>query len=117
LLATPRIGTLTSPDTIEIRKADPPFDKQEADFIIRSSDNIDFYLSKYLFSFSPSVFRDIFSIAQGQPEMGELKDGLQVIHSDDSAATWRILLRFSYPLWAAGPPALKSLDEFSVALE
>jgi hypothetical protein len=108
---------MISPDTVEYRIADPPFDNQEADVILRSSDNIDFYVFKALVSFSSSVFKDMFYVEQGQQGSGELKGGLQVIPTDDTAETWRILLRFSYPSWAVGPPALNSLDEFSKALE
>jgi hypothetical protein len=112
---------MTSPDasvTIEIRReTDPPFDDPEADVIIRSSNNIDFYVFKTLLSFSSSVFKDMFYVAQGKPEDDELKDGLQVIPTSDSAETWRILFRFLYPCGAAGQSTLNSLDEFSRAIE
>jgi hypothetical protein len=108
---------MSSPDTIEIRKADPPFDDPEADLILRSSDNIDFYVFKSLLSYSSSVFKDMFCVAQGKPGDDELEDGLQVILTDDRAETWKILLRFMYPSWVTSTPALSSLDEFSTALE
>jgi hypothetical protein len=107
---------MTSTDAsnaVEIKKAGPPFDDPEADVIIRSFDNIDFYVFKTLLSFSSSVFKDMFHVAQGKPGDDELNDGLQVIHTDDSAETWRIFFRFVYPCCTAGPPMLKSLDEFS----
>jgi hypothetical protein len=105
-------------DTVEIKRAKgPPFDDPEADVIIRSSNNIDFYVSKYLLSFSSSVFKDMFHVAQGPPEDEELKDGLQVIPTSDGSDTWRILFRFIYPCGAAGRPRLFSLNEFSKAIE
>jgi hypothetical protein len=68
-------------------------------------------------SYSSSVFKDMFCIAQGKPGDNELKEGLQVILTDDRAETWRNLLRFLYPSWVTSTPALSSLDEFSTALE
>jgi hypothetical protein len=88
-----------SPDTIEIKKADPPFDDQEADVILCSSDNVDFYVFKSFLSYSSPVFKDMLCVAQGSPEKGEMKNDLQVILTDDDSETWKILLRFSYPLW------------------
>jgi hypothetical protein len=102
--------------TINIKKADPPFDDPAADVILRSSDNVDFYVFKSLLEYSSSVFKDMFCVAQGNPEKRELKDGLQVILTDDSAETWKILLRFSYPYHAVGLPTLDSLDAFSRVL-
>jgi hypothetical protein len=99
------------------RKADPPFDDPEADVIVRSADNVDFHVFKSLLAYSSSVFKDMFCVAQGKPGNGETKDGLQVIFTSDTAKTWKILLRFLYPSWAVGPPALNSLDEFSMAME
>jgi hypothetical protein len=108
---------MTPSNTFETIKADPPFDDQNADVIVRSSDNVDFYVFKSLLAYSSSVFKDMFCVAQGCPNKEEMKDNLQVISTNESAETWRILLRFSYPSWAVGPPALNSLDEFSMALE
>jgi hypothetical protein len=107
-----------SPNTTHIRKAEPPFDEEAADIIIRSSDNEDFYVFKYFLAYSSSVFQDMFHVARGEPGSKELKDDLQVICTEESAETWKILLRLSYPVWKTGPNrGLNSLDEVSIALE
>jgi hypothetical protein len=93
--------------------ADPPFDNNSAaDVIIRSSDNVDFYVFKSLLVHSSPIFKHM-CVSQREPEKGELKNGIQVIVTEDDSETWKIILRFLYPLYAAGRPALYSLDEFS----
>jgi hypothetical protein len=109
---------MTSPDIIEVRIAHPPFGDGGADVILRSSDNVDFYVLKSFMEYSSSVFKDMFRAAQGEPGKNEeKKDGLRVIFTSDTAETWKILLRFLYPSHAAGSPTLDSLDECPRVME
>lgn len=45
--------------------ADYPFNDSSADVILRSSDNVDFYMHKVILSFASGFFRDMFTLQQG----------------------------------------------------
>jgi hypothetical protein len=99
------------------RKAETPFDDPKADIIIRSSDNVDFHVFKWPLAYSSTVFEDMFHVAGGIPGAEEMKDGIPLISTEESANTWNILLRLAYPTWGADLPGPISLDEVSAALE
>jgi hypothetical protein len=60
-----------------------PFDRPDADVILRSQDNVDFHTFKILLSLSSPLFNTMFSMPQAQHEGGdqEFKDGLPVIRT------------------------------------
>lgn len=50
--------------------ASPPFDDPEADIILRSSDNVDFHVYKFLLSLVSPVFKSMFALPQISLEEG-----------------------------------------------
>lgn len=72
----------------------------KADVIVRSSDDIDFYVSCYFLSYASPVFEGLFSIpSPPNPEDNdEIKDGLPILKlAEDSLILERILL-LCYPM-------------------
>jgi hypothetical protein len=106
-----------------ITLAKAPFDDPNAEIILRSSDNVDFYVFKLFLSFSSSVFRDMFFIPQpvdnglGSSGFSEQtqKDGLPVISMTEPSEVVEKLLMFCYPKWGA-EPVMEDLDEVQTIL-
>ncbi len=82
-----------------IKDAEPPYDSTAvADTILRSSDNIDFYVVLGLLRLVSPFFRDIFDLNRGTAvEQNEMKDGFPVIPLMDDSKTLRLLLDFFHP--------------------
>ena len=99
-----------------IRLADAPFNDPEGDIIIRTCDNVDFSVFKWVLAYASPVFKDMFLLPQ-QGVQENLKDGKPIIHTTETAEIWRTLLAFSYPMWAADLPMLNSLEEVLAVLE
>lgn len=64
--------------------ASPPFDDPKADIIIRSSENVDFRMYKFLLAFASPFFKEMFEVAQpiaiGVEEQETLsRDGVPII--------------------------------------
>ena len=90
-------------------------DRFFADIVLRSSDGIDFFVSKLMLAFSSPIFRDMAKLAVPSPPTGEsdqevlTKDGLPVIIMDESTApVLDAVLRILYP--DGGLPALDDID-------
>ncbi|ETW80406.1 hypothetical protein HETIRDRAFT_101564 [Heterobasidion irregulare TC 32-1] len=79
--------------------ADPPFDDTDADIVLRSSDDVDFYVHKWPLSRASSVFEDMFSIPSpnAPSNADDLKDGLPVVRVAEDYQTLDIVLRLCYP--------------------
>ncbi|KAK0480637.1 hypothetical protein IW261DRAFT_1563320 [Armillaria novae-zelandiae] len=85
--------------------ASAPFDSvEDADVILRSSDNVEFFVFKAFLCYASSFFNNLFS--DGNPD--EMKDGLPVAPVAERAKIFRILLLFCYP---GEPPPPESLLE------
>ena len=97
-----------------------PFDDEDADAIVVSSDKRQFRIYKVILSKASSVFRDMWSIPQaGQTAQSadnplEMIDGLPVVHCSEDGRTLELLFTLCYPL---EHPALDSLDDVSSVLE
>ncbi|KAH7890927.1 hypothetical protein F5I97DRAFT_107081 [Phlebopus sp. FC_14] len=101
--------------------AGPPFDKGDADVILRSSDNVEFRVFKVILSLASPVFESLFSLPQpddpallpityvpGSPPIVEL--------AEDSATLEAILL-LCYPgSKAILAPSVRSVWDFAAAL-
>ena len=74
--------------------ADSPYDPTAfADTIIRTSDNVHFYILGNFLSYVSQVFRDLFDLNRGAAvEQNEKKDGHPIIPLLDDSATLRLLL-------------------------
>lgn len=89
-----------------ITDADSPFDDKNADIIIRSSDKVDFRLSKFILSSASAVFRDMFTHALPAPftldikgdELADIRDGLPVVRLSEPSDILRLLFQYLYPM-------------------
>jgi len=82
------------------RNADSPFDpaSHTPDVILRSSDNVDFYVMKSFLAFSsPDVFGGMFTLPQAQLNIPS-PSGLHIVPVTEDSKTLRILLLYCYPL-------------------
>jgi len=82
------------------RKADSPFDpaSHTPDVILRSSDNVDFYVMKTFLAFaSPDVYGAMFTLPQTQHNISS-PSGLHVVPVTEDSKALRILLLHCYPL-------------------
>lgn len=94
--------TKTSPSSTNSRS---PFDSfAKSDVILRSSDNVDFYVLKFFLSFSSPHFESIFSQSMGYTE----KQHLPIIELTEESKTLQAFLPFFYP---GVPPRVKVLDD------
>lgn len=64
--------------------ASPPFDDPEADIILRSSDNVDFHVYKFLLSLVSPVFKSMFALPQISLEEGGDGTGSRALMGDTS---------------------------------
>ncbi|EGO03296.1 hypothetical protein SERLA73DRAFT_101376 [Serpula lacrymans var. lacrymans S7.3] len=88
-----------------------PFDNPKADLIIRSSDNVDFPVFKFLLSLSSSFFETMFELPQPSNDTIESKDGLAIIPISESSRIVDKILRFCYPVGVVGKPQIDNIQE------
>ncbi|KIM90348.1 hypothetical protein PILCRDRAFT_41804, partial [Piloderma croceum F 1598] len=98
-----------------------PFDRPDADVIIRSSDNVDFRVLKLLLSLASPFFDDMFGLPQGTigaiHEKQETRDDLPVIQITENSQVVTILLKLCYPITIAPAPALDSVEMVLAVME
>ncbi|KAJ7255462.1 hypothetical protein B0H12DRAFT_1233074 [Mycena haematopus] len=88
-----------------IYNTEDPFADEAADIIVRSiTDNVDFRVQKAFLSVASPVFRSMFSLPQGEPQIASglaesMKDGLPIMMLDEDHETLGTLLRMCYPRW------------------
>ena len=103
------MSSATDKDNIETITADPnaqkiashPFNKHSADVILRTSDDIDFYVRKAILAEAAQVFDDMFSLPTFEPQENdgpETVNGLPVISITEDSVTLENFLRFAYPV-------------------
>ncbi|KAH9932170.1 hypothetical protein B0H21DRAFT_699738, partial [Amylocystis lapponica] len=81
--------------------ASAPFDKPSADVILRSSNNVDFYVYKAVLVLASPVFEDMFGLPQpSNPSQQDIHpdSGLPLVHVTDNGETLEYLLRICYPI-------------------
>ncbi|KAH9066766.1 hypothetical protein EDB87DRAFT_458081 [Lactarius vividus] len=86
----------------------PPFDHADADTILRSSDQVDFYVYRVILSASSSFFKSMFLLPQ--PEASISKKHNPVIDLTENSKTISILLTLAYPVVSAATEP-ESLDD------
>jgi len=82
------------------RNAESPFDpaSHTPDVILRSSDNVDFYVMKTFLAFSsPDFFAPMFTLPQAQHDIPS-PSGLHIVPVTEDSKALRILLLYCYPL-------------------
>ncbi|KAF8634564.1 hypothetical protein AX17_004154 [Amanita inopinata Kibby_2008] len=85
--------------TVDVKDAPKPFDSSaQADVILRSSDSIDLFASKFLLCLVSPIFKDMFSLNQGEAlEKNETKNKLPVVPLEEDSETVYNLLLLIYP--------------------
>ncbi|EIW79745.1 hypothetical protein CONPUDRAFT_74099 [Coniophora puteana RWD-64-598 SS2] len=90
--------------------ANTPFDDPGADFILRTSDGVDFRVFRAVLSLASPVFKDMLSLPQ--PTLPSTPETPVVTISENSAVLEPLLL-FFYP---AVPPTIESLEDVRIML-
>jgi len=90
-------------------------DHPDADFIIRSSDGVDFHVHALLLRLASPIFNDMFALPR-TPDIDETKDGLPIVDLAEDGRTIQILLSSCYPAVYGGPEGIKGLSEISALL-
>ncbi|KAH9960672.1 hypothetical protein BC827DRAFT_1115444, partial [Russula dissimulans] len=103
------------------RDAGPPFHNiiPGLTVILRSSDEVDFFVLKPILSQVSVVFRDMFELPAGAfedspPESGNPRRGVPLIEVTETSSTLDILLSLCYPVEA---PDLSDLEDIRHLLE
>src|SRR6266511_2795615 len=82
-----------------VRKAGPPFNRQDADVVLRSADGVDFHAFKLHLSSASDVFNHMFSLPQPSEAAAneELADGLPIVPIYDPSPVLKALLSYCDP--------------------
>ncbi|KZT63748.1 hypothetical protein DAEQUDRAFT_719057 [Daedalea quercina L-15889] len=104
-----------------LRYASSPFDDPKADFILRSSDDVHFRVSRFILHLASPFFASMLEIGQapsnatGEPqaEGEELRDGCPVVPVQEDSDTLDNLLRIIFP---QEDPALDDLTKLTPVL-
>ena len=101
--SSPSMNVNDSAPLISSMSIRSPFDDPDADIVIRSAEGISFRLYKVILSKASSVFRDMFTLPDGQSHSGP-----QTVDVSEDADTLENLMRFCYPV---SRPTFHSLDQ------
>lgn len=92
--------------------AKPPFDIRTSDIVLRTSDNVDFYLAKVILSIASTFFETMFSLTQPADNASSIVTD-PILISEDSE-TFDCLMRLIYPV---DDPIITNLDLMDKVLE
>lgn len=101
------------PPSTEPVDANAPFNRPNADVILRTVDNVDFRFYKLLLSLASPFFANMFALPQPPPldsSADQMKYGLPVIPVSENSAILQKLLSFCSPIYDTDVPVLESLD-------
>ncbi|KAI0794291.1 hypothetical protein C8Q74DRAFT_1365774 [Fomes fomentarius] len=96
------------------RTAPAPFNKSNADIILRTSDLIDFHVFSQVLTAASSFFEGMFEMPQPPSEQQELKLGRPIIPVSEDSVVIETLLRICYPI--VYKPRERTLEEIESAL-
>ncbi|CDO73316.1 hypothetical protein BN946_scf185008.g78 [Trametes cinnabarina] len=99
----------------DFRRAAEPFDRGDSDFILRSSDGVDFFVHRIILSLSSPLFSTMLSLPQPTDDTSEGVKCIRqpIINLTEDSETLDTFLRLCYPL--VDPP-LASFDLIRGAL-
>ncbi|KAI9511498.1 hypothetical protein F5148DRAFT_1321161 [Russula earlei] len=97
------------------KKFGAPFDRQDADLIIRSSDHVDFHVHKGILGIASVVFEDMFN-APG-PSPGEQGRNTRIINLVEDSKTLHRLLTAIYPIDCSIPETLEDALSLLIACQ
>jgi hypothetical protein len=87
-----------------------PFDVSDTNFIIRSSDLIDFRVHKSILATASPIFKDLLSLPQ--PSDTEIVDGLPMVQLSESSELLNSLLSILYPIRTVIPNSYDKVLHF-----
>jgi hypothetical protein len=90
----------------------PPFDHDDADIILRSSDRVDFHVYQAILSISSPFFKSMFSLLPQPNAQGKKNPVIDLLENSKTIAT---ILTFIYPVVSAVPEP-ESLDDMMDAI-
>ncbi|KAH9000398.1 hypothetical protein EDB92DRAFT_1940134 [Lactarius akahatsu] len=79
----------------------PPFDDADADTILRSSDQVDFYVYRVILSKASPFFKSMFSLPQPDSQAGVSEKQIPIISLTENSKTIAVLLASIHPTVAA----------------
>ncbi|KAI6112994.1 hypothetical protein F5141DRAFT_751761 [Pisolithus sp. B1] len=97
---------------LSIFTAKAPFDRVDADIILLSSDNVEFWVFKIILSLSSPVFEDMFRANGSKTSRSDIS--APAFQVSESSTTLEALLRIIYPTTT---PTLQSYDDAKAFLE
>ncbi|KAJ3483668.1 hypothetical protein NLI96_g6161 [Meripilus lineatus] len=114
----PESNNSSSPATVS-KVASPPFDKPNANLILRSSESIDFRVRRGIMEEVSSVFEDMLSIPQ-PPSQDKNKDvdydgDVPIVQLTEHSSTILLVLKLCYP--GPGPSSPISKDSVAAVYE
>lgn len=80
--------------SFEVTDFGPPFDRESANVIIRSKDNVDFRASRAILVEASEFFQDLFIHAT----VDDARDDLPIVKVEEQRNTVEALLRLIYPM-------------------
>ncbi|KZV63266.1 hypothetical protein PENSPDRAFT_691802 [Peniophora sp. CONT] len=92
---------------------DEQFNAPDAEFILRSSDGVDFAAHKLILQLASHVFRDMLSLPQ--PSTSTEASSRAIIDMTEDAQSLRYLLRYNYPRAFCPEPELSTLGQIKLA--
>ncbi|PIL24757.1 hypothetical protein GSI_12643 [Ganoderma sinense ZZ0214-1] len=101
---------LTAPG---ITTASHPFDKPNADIILRTSDRVDFHVHSQILIVASPFFEGMLNVPQPPPDQQQLKSGRPIIELSETSKALDPLLRICYPI---NKPKNRSLEEVELSL-
>ncbi|KAI0782895.1 hypothetical protein C8Q75DRAFT_785802, partial [Abortiporus biennis] len=94
---------MRSEETTKIKAASTPFDRSDADLILRTSDGVYFRVDTHLLKLASSVFEDMFMISTHPPltssaESVSSESSLPIVQVTENSTIFDIVLRIIYPV-------------------
>lgn len=101
MLITPIVSPIPLPSTPRFTDATPvappPFDRKDADFVLRSTDSLDFRIHRAVMEMASPFFADGLDGLDPR-NVGMTEDGLPVTHISADSRTLNLILHHIYPL-------------------
>ncbi|KAJ7230021.1 hypothetical protein GGX14DRAFT_343617 [Mycena pura] len=98
----------------QYQQAQPPFDADDADIILRTSDEVDFHVHKVVLSLASRFFKSMFQLPQQRLSLEAGVIELDVVPTVEESGVLDQLLRFCYP---CADPLIATLDELHAVIE
>ncbi|KAI0028070.1 hypothetical protein K488DRAFT_35741, partial [Vararia minispora EC-137] len=94
-----------------------PFDQGSGDIVLRSCDQVDFYLYQWTLSSASPFFQTMFSLPQNQNDPSSRSpEGCPIVDMAEDTPTIRMLLQFCYPRTLCPKPTLDSVADLKRCL-